>query len=474
MSDNTLHESQIVLKLQFLSGRYHATQWGRNVNEGMIDWPPSPWRILRAIISSWKVHEGDLDLWRILEKMCAGKVTFYIPNAIQSHTRHYVPVTNQNEKMLDSFIIMDKNDSVYVVWKDVYLENDEREMLDRVLRKIKYIGRAESWCDVSLTKDVILPNCIPLQDAHDTTNKTLIDVIVPTPDARYEDLCMKVASMYKDARSHPVGSLFVKYVRPKDCLTNISATRRSPDTSVHVVRYMITGTVRPNITRTINVGDFTKRVVMSIYGKRNNGEVSETFSGKNKNKERLIGHQHAFYLPTDEDGDNILDHITIIAEKAFDQKEIAALNIMNEIRYRHGWFDAVYQMRGGWDDFRQVSILQTAKKWESITPLVLNRHMKYRGKAGNKVLVDGPEDQIRSEIKRRFGDGHTIKNILIRNSTSKLRSGLMPIEFKRWRKNKLPGFGAYGVEIEFERKIRGPLALGHGSHFGLGLFAPYK
>ena len=39
------------LKLRFPGGRYHATPWGHHVNEGLIEWPPGPWRLLRALIA---------------------------------------------------------------------------------------------------------------------------------------------------------------------------------------------------------------------------------------------------------------------------------------------------------------------------------------------------------------------------------------------------------------------------------------
>ena len=39
------------LSIRFPAGRYHATPWGHHVNEGLIEWPPSPWRLLRALLS---------------------------------------------------------------------------------------------------------------------------------------------------------------------------------------------------------------------------------------------------------------------------------------------------------------------------------------------------------------------------------------------------------------------------------------
>jgi len=36
---------------RFIAGRYHATPWGRHVNEADVEWPPSPWRIIRSLIA---------------------------------------------------------------------------------------------------------------------------------------------------------------------------------------------------------------------------------------------------------------------------------------------------------------------------------------------------------------------------------------------------------------------------------------
>ena len=41
------------LAIRFPLGRYHANPWDRSVNEGAAEWPPSPWRILRALVATW-------------------------------------------------------------------------------------------------------------------------------------------------------------------------------------------------------------------------------------------------------------------------------------------------------------------------------------------------------------------------------------------------------------------------------------
>ena len=49
-----------VLELRFPAGRYHATPWGRHVNEGAVEWPPSPWRIVRALIATWYLKAREI------------------------------------------------------------------------------------------------------------------------------------------------------------------------------------------------------------------------------------------------------------------------------------------------------------------------------------------------------------------------------------------------------------------------------
>ena len=39
------------LAIRFVAGRYHATPWGRHVNEADVAWPPEPWRLLRAFVA---------------------------------------------------------------------------------------------------------------------------------------------------------------------------------------------------------------------------------------------------------------------------------------------------------------------------------------------------------------------------------------------------------------------------------------
>src|SRR5579875_1348615 len=84
----------VIIKLTFPAGRYHATPWGRHVNEGVAEWPPSPWRLLRALIATWKRKCPDLSedlVRRVLEQLVQAP-TFHLPPARVAHTRHAMPM----------------------------------------------------------------------------------------------------------------------------------------------------------------------------------------------------------------------------------------------------------------------------------------------------------------------------------------------------------------------------------------------
>lgn len=100
-----------VLELSFPAGRYHATPWGRHVNEGAVEWPPAPWRIVRALIATWylKAREIPKDTMRSLVNALSQQPSFRLPRASTSHTRHYLPFNEGKTKRPRRFSIPSSN-----------------------------------------------------------------------------------------------------------------------------------------------------------------------------------------------------------------------------------------------------------------------------------------------------------------------------------------------------------------------------
>ena len=147
----------IRIDLHFLAGRFHATPWGRHVNEGEAEWPPSPWRLLRALISSWKRTAPELSqksVEAVLQKLAAPP-NFRLPRAVASHTRHYMPQMSKNLLVHDPFIVIQREEDgevepMSILWEDQTLADDEAMLLRTLLKGLSYFGRAESWCEAKV------------------------------------------------------------------------------------------------------------------------------------------------------------------------------------------------------------------------------------------------------------------------------------------------------------------------------------
>src|SRR5260221_14067640 len=112
----------VTIKLTFPAGRFHATPWGRHVNEGVAEWPPSPWRLLRALVAIWKrtcPGLSEQQVRAILEKL-VNPPQFQVPSYRTAHTRHYMPWEKKGPAdrtlVFDTFVSVDRQTPLYIGW----------------------------------------------------------------------------------------------------------------------------------------------------------------------------------------------------------------------------------------------------------------------------------------------------------------------------------------------------------------------
>ena len=473
---------------------YHATPWGKHVNEGVPEWPPSIWRLLRATISAWKTTKPELSeqkVWPILQKLINELPDYYLPDASVSHTRHYMPFKDDNKLIMNTFVVIGKK-PIEIIWKNVTLNKEETKTLDTILKNLHYFGRAESWCTAGISTKSSDCNCSPLNEDCMPEDTDLVSVLVPKKDVKFVNITESTTKSSKDEFDSisvttkqlqdsnymdPPGGRWVQYTRPQNCFVGKLShnTKTAYMSNVTLVRYAVVGTVRPSIVDTLRVGDMARSACMSKYGKKKNGNVSATFSGKDGNGNPLLGHRHAFYLPTYETQTQEIDHLTIIASKQFDKDELDALFSLKRL-YRYNATDVrlVFQGCGTIDNFSKIPILQKSRNWESTTPVILSRHIKYRRNGSDIRQIHGPEEQIRSEIEKKYGISNALKNIIIdQDQTNLHNTNHRPSDFFRWRRHGSVGDGkSYKVWLEFKEPVSGPITLGYSSHFGLGMFVP--
>jgi CRISPR-associated protein Csb2 len=138
------------LAIRFPLGRYHANPWDRAVNEGASEWPPSPWRLLRALAATWHTRWPDLPV-SVLEGLLdelGDPPSYRTPPVRTGHTRHYLPdlthrkgETGRTDLTLDPFLTVRRNDQLLIRW-DADLTGDPRQALAKLAELLPYLGRS--------------------------------------------------------------------------------------------------------------------------------------------------------------------------------------------------------------------------------------------------------------------------------------------------------------------------------------------
>ena len=542
----------IAISLRFPSGRYHATPWGRHVNEGVPEWPPSPWRLMRAMVATWKRKlDGQWTNAQMKEllRLLSAPPHFVLPPASVGHTRHYIPWYKKGPEdrtlVFDTFVAVSKDSEVVVFWPDENLKDEHAEILNALLINLGYLGRAEGWCEgrilsseeasqritgegisvplngsgsVSAGVEIVRTLCLDSDTAFlddgvvemgeksigRGKNKVVEQVKSPVYDPSW-NFCVETLRIHKKQLSDPPGSRWVRYTRPSDCFTIKQVSKRlAPRKSMfQVARFSLDSRVLPLVTETLPLAEAARRTLMGIHGRltEKDGErgKSRIFSGKEANGTPLRTHGHAYYLPTDEDGDGRLDHLTIVAHEGFPKDELRSLDRLRKLAPlgREGDAYPIQVLLLGLGTLKEFSPapLKKSASWISVTPFVAQRFPKDGGtKKDSPELLSSPkaflEALIRENLEHwKVAFGHDIdlsrvqiKPLVDENDVFRLlgerfgkAQGWRPIQFQRFRRKRgddggrrLSGF----FQIDFGTEVPGPLALGHSSHFGLGLFAP--
>lgn len=533
------------LLFQFPGRRYHATPWGQHVNEGLIEWPPSPWRLLRALLSVgytsglWNGGGPDRTGRSLIQKLAATLPVYRLPPASGAHSRHYMPTAKLKNKREDTTMVFDTwahvDNGVLAVSWDVDLSQEETGLFSTLASRMGYLGRSESWTTARLGQpSEPLPegfDCHPsdvppspgweqvtLMAVQDEVSyaqwrqSAITQALSSLPEmdrtkmkltkeekkvlarrekieSQYpEDLIaclqMETAWLRKHGWSQPPGSLRVFYHRPAVAL-EVSAPRPSsagivtqPVDSMLLSMATTSGNdhALPPIVRTLPQAELLHRALVS-FATRNNDGFSSTLIGRDESKRPLRGsHEHAHILPLDLDNDGHLDHILVWAPMGLDAASQQAVRAVRQTYTKggisplrlalagYGTLDELCTISGSYGD-NLLHIIGHSKgslQWRSLTPFVPPRYVKKRGRNTLK-------GQVRAELESRgLSVPARIEVIDPKEDTEILRQR----HFVRTRRRgpAPPIDCGFALKIVFAEPVRGPICLGYGSHFGLGLF----
>ena len=552
----------ISLAFRFLAGRYHATPFGHHVNEGLIEWPPAPWRLLRALLAvgytsgAWN-GAGPPPVGRsLIEKLCADLPLYFLPSAASAHSRHFMPigVLDPKKKIEKTTLVFDtwarvEDRELIATWPNVQLSDDELSMLGVLAKRLNYLGRSESWVEgriIGVGEAMPEINCFPERPGERSGERrgrgweqvpllapdnasafdiwraarieeALADLRLPEGRKPSKALLRKrtkaeepypgdlLDCLQKDTtwlRYHgwnlPPGSRRVFYWRPSNAIA-VGAPKASPTASlggrVEAMLLSLTNASRndhalPPVTRALPQAELLHRAVVGIAAKR--GDAPRVLTGRDENRRPLRGpHEHAHINPLDLDGDGHLDHILIWAPMGLGGKAQAAIRAARRTYTKGGVEplrlavaasgDLLDMVRlSGIYEHRLAKVLSdSATIWQSVSPFVPPRHIKKRGKNTlegqvcaelhlrgfprpakilSLAMADGRWNAGTEESGNGVGESERSRNRFRHFVLSRRRGPEPPLRY------------GFAIRVEFERPVSGPVALGYGSHFGLGLF----
>jgi CRISPR-associated protein Csb2 len=472
----------VTLAIRFPIRRYHANPWDRAVNEGASEWPPSPWRLLRALVATRHTRWPDLPapvLEGLLDSL-ADPPSYLTPRATAGHTRHYLPdlehrkgEPGRTDLTLDPFLSVSRDDELLVRW-DADLPGEQRQALAKLAELLPYLGRSESVCEARLV------DCDPQPDetwwrpgAHGSRRVRLLAATRPVSMAVLE---ASTGDIRRRRRTVPPGTGWVSYAAGDLLAASAPAEARTATAEpVTAIRFAVTGTVPVKSTHGILLADEAHRLA---------GRKLTEAGLADPQRQEILGsngaatdHRHAHWIPLAVPGEEppFVRHLIIWVPQGLRMEDIAALLSLRKMSGQRGSREDGYDMRGlppvellfqAAGRIGQVApeLCGPARRWRSLTPYLPVRHRK------RESLEDYLTADVRTELEYRDLPPAAVVPV----DPEPRLSDRWAREFRRYRmtENMSRSRPGVGLMLEFAEPVTGPLLLGQLSHFGYGVFVP--
>lgn len=523
------------LVLSFPGGRYHATPGGHHVNEGLVEWPPSPWRLMRALIacgySTQQWEQVPEEGRRMVEALSRVLPEYSLPWAALGHSRHYMPLgkldggREKTTLVLDTFA--DAGDGrLWVRWP-ITLDEEAQKLFDVLATNLGHVGRSESWVlGESRSDDVPLPETGRAFPHSDSTRPgrgfeqiTLTAPHGPDDYAKWREgevkdataaLNLSSGKKTKQAEQKKIGAIEGSYpVDLIDCLQRDTAWWKAkkwsrapgiqsvlywreagaleigPPSSprvpgsipVEAMLLALTTTsgskfALPTVVRTLPQAELLHKALVSKLGFY--GEPCPELVGRDETGTPLTGHAHAHVLPIDLDGDGRLDHIIIFAAMMLGTRAQRAIRNLRKTYMKGGAGELQVAVAGAGalSDLRVIG----AGLSNAIGTLL--------GTINGTISWVSATPFVPPRHLKKHGRSSLVGQV---EAELKVR-GFPParVEVLEWTGERLalrhfvrrrqrgpqpPIDVGFAIRLHFESPVVGPICLGYGSHFGLGRFS---
>jgi CRISPR-associated protein Csb2 len=518
----------LVIRLKFPAKRYHATPWGSHVNEGQIEWPPSPWRLLRSFISvgftklRWS-GPGLPELGRsLIEKLAATLPCYKLPAITKAHTRHYVAAANKKPLIFDTWARV--QDGFLDIYWDLNLSPGERALLEQLVKRLTYLGRAESWVSGEIFEvERLEPNAFPASSgapdkgweavsllAALNTNeyeqwrsprvesalaelapkpgrkasngliKKQIKAAEPFPPTLIDCLVAETGWLQSLGWNRPPGSQEVLYWRaPERRIQSRQKSRSNYSSDTHsFVLLSISNRSRnrsalPICERSYSQSRLLHKAIAYWVGKlqvgRNTAAALLGLGEADGRPEQGHSHSHILHLDLDQDGH--IDHVLIWTPRGLDYQALTVLKSLRRTFMKGGTGELQIAFVGSGDlaEIRRLGLS------DSVVQSVVG------GQQGAHVWESVTPFFVNRFIKKRGKNSieGQIQRELIQRAFPEAEIEILPLRAERFRRfrqytfkdrrHSPPLSQPFALKLTFKEAVHGPVCLGYGSHQGLGM-----
>ncbi len=522
--------------LRFPGGRYHATPGGHHVNEGVVEWPPSPWRLVRALIACGYAtqHWDEIppEGRRLIELLSSALPEYRLPHAALGHSRHYMPTTKMKNGREDTTLVLDAfadvgEGALWVRWP-TKLDEETQRLFNVLVAHLGYLGRSESWVlGESISDDAPLPQAgraFPHSDdarpgrsfeqiamsAPDTPNdyalwrkgeveaaidqlalragkkptqaqQKKIDAVQGAYPAELVDCLQRDTAWWKAEKwSRAPGSRSTLYWREGNAL-EVGPPSSSRPSSAHRVEVMLLALTTPSgsksalptVLRTLPQAELLHRALVSKLGF--GGEPCPEIVGLDEAGEPLRGHRHAHLLPVDLDDDGRLDHIVVYAPMGLGAGAQRAVRGLRKTYMKGGVQELQVAVAGvgALSDLRGIGGGLARGVADLLGPTTgAASWINTTPFVPPRHLKKGGRSSLESQVGEELKGRGFPPARVDVLDWSGETLALRHFVRRRQRGPQPPLDVGFAVRLHFDSPVVGPICLGYASHLGLGRFRP--
>lgn len=520
----------VTIAVRFPHGQYHATAWDSAPNAGDVEWPPTPWRLARALLSVWYSRHPSIDestLTGVLDVL-REPPRYWLPPATPEHTRHWLPQVKHRRwdsvstaMTVDASLHVDPGDHVIYLWEDAEPSAEVRRALAQLVTSVPYLGRAESVCEARLlTEDDESLLNLDAAGWVGPSDEGTHRVLCLGSDTTRDDLEMTPDAMRAAKLPRPLGSRWVAYDRP------VRTPGQRPDAlgarcldgrgvaGPHVLRWRVQSTApflavhgllatdalratRLAAIERLGIG-VDDRLLHGHLARRSDGRPHEFDAHEGAHWLWLEGDAHAPQAPafswsstSSEPAADSIPSKRVVRDLALwvpagiptaTLDGLTRGGLFRPTGYQpRGYVPADLQLVGAGSPAEVLPELTSTAtdEWVSATPFLSTRHRR-----PNETFEAFLSGNVTREWRRRCehqDDAPQVARVECIDdhygprwaARYHRRRWLLPRSTARRRGIPEPTLQTM-VRIGFDRPVRGPVSLGALSHFGFGLFVPMR